>query len=216
MPIPATIQTFHFANTTVQAYIPSNKWMQKQFEKEDTKAAVPYWAQVWPAAKALCEVIAAEPSLIKNKKVLELAAGLGLPSLLAAQFAKEVIASDYMEEAVGMMKRSASHNGLKNMQCRVIDWNSPDANLTADVLLLSDINYDPKDFDVLYKVLDHFIKTGSTVLLSTPQRLVAKSFTERLQHWCIKKYNIEIVHKEETVFTTVLALANDNNTMSQE
>ena len=216
MQIPATIQTFHFASTTVHAYVPSNKWMQKQFEKEDTKAAVPYWAQVWPAAKALCEVIAAEPSLVKNKKVLELAAGLGLPSLLAAQFAKEVIASDYIEDAVEMMNRSAAYNRLNNLQCGVIDWNNVSKKLNPDVLLLSDINYDPKDFDTLYKVLEHFIQKGSTVLLSTPQRLAAKSFIERLQHWCIKTYNIEIIHKSETVFTSVWVLANDNNTISQE
>ena len=206
MNIPATIQTFRFANNTVQLYVPSNEWIQEQFEKDNDNAPAPYWAQVWPAAKALCEVIAAQPQLVQNKKVLELAAGLGLPSLLAAQVAKEVTASDYIQDAVELIKRSVEYNKIKNMKCGVMDWNKLDKKLHPDVLLLSDINYDPKSFDALYKVLAEFINQGTTVLLSTPQRLVAKSFMNRLQPWCMQTHSIEIKHKEEAILTSVWLL----------
>lgn len=206
MNIPATIHPFHFANSTVQLYIPSNEWIQEQFEKDDNNSPAPYWAQVWPAAKALCEVIAAQPQLVQNKKVLELAAGLGLPSLLAAQFAKEVTVSDYMEDAVELTKRSADYNTIKNIKCRVIDWNKLDKKLNPDVLLLSDINYEPGSFDTLYNVLTAFINRGTTVLLSTPQRLVAKSFMNRLQPWCRQTHHIEITNKEEAILTSVWLL----------
>jgi predicted nicotinamide N-methyase len=206
MKIPASIETFQFADKQVQAYIPSLEWIQKQFDKDDKNAA-PYWAQVWPAAKALCEVIANKPVLVKNKLVLEIAAGLGLPSLLSAQFAKQVIATDYIEDAVEIMKRSADYNKLNNLQCSVMDWNKPDRKLKPEVLLLSDVNYEPGSFDTLYKVLSNFIEEGAVILLSTPQRLVAKSFMDRLQPWCRKTYNIDVKHKDEIVFTTVWLLA---------
>jgi predicted nicotinamide N-methyase len=204
--IPASIQTFQFAGTNVKAYIPSQQWVEEEYAIEHPNAPVPYWAQVWPAAKALCEVIATEPALIANKVVLEIAAGLGLPSLLAAQLAKEVIASDYIPEAVELMKRSADENGWPNMQCRVMDWNKLDKKLQPDLLLLSDVNYDPVAFDTLYKLLVSFIQKGTTVLLSTPQRLVAKSFMDRLEPWCAKKHNIDVSHKNETVFASVWVL----------
>ncbi len=206
MNIPASIQTFHFANTQVQAYIPSLECMQVQFEKDENNAA-PYWAQVWPAAKALCEVIANEPTVVKDKVVLEIAAGLGLPSLLAAQFATQVIATDYMEDAVAMIKRSADHNKLGNLQSGVMDWNKPDKKLKPDVLLLSDVNYEAASFDTLYKVLLRYMEEGAIILLSTPQRLIAKSFIYRLHPYCIKAYNIDVKHKDETVFTSVWVLA---------
>lgn len=206
MNIPVTIQSFHFAGNTVQLYVPTNEWIQQQFEKEDNSATAPYWAQVWPAAKALCEVIASQPALVQDKKVLEIAAGLGLPSLVAAQFAKEVIASDYIKNAVELIKRSADHNAIKNIQCRVIDWNKPDKKLKPDVLLLSDINYESKSFDALYNMLAAFINKGTTVLLSTPQRLVAKAFMNRLQPWCRQTHNIEVIHKQEAILTSVWLL----------
>lgn len=206
MTIPATIQTFHFASNTVQLYVPSAEWLQQQFEKTDENASAPYWAQIWPAAKALCEVIAAQPQLVTNKKVLEIAAGLGLPSLLTAQFAKEVTASDYIEDAVKMIQRSAEYNGIKNIQCCVMDWNKPDKKIQPDVLLVSDINYDPKSFDTLYRVLTAYIQQGTTVLLSTPQRLVAKSFMNRLQPWCRQTHHIEIKHNKEAILTSVWLL----------
>jgi predicted nicotinamide N-methyase len=204
--IPADIQLFYFGNSTVQAYIPSLQWVEEEYENEQENAPVPYWAQVWPAAKALCEVIAAEPELIKDKTVLEIAAGLGLPSLLSAQFAKEVFATDYVDNSIELMKRSAAYNEFKNMQCRVMDWNDMDTKLKPDVLLLSDVNYDPIHFDTLYLLLSDFIQSGTIVLLSTPQRLVAKSFMDRLEQWCDKKYTIEVKHKEKPVLTSVWLL----------
>jgi predicted nicotinamide N-methyase len=206
MNIPATIQSFRFANNTVQLYVPSSEWVQEQFEKEGSNAPAPYWAQVWPAAKALCEVIASQPQLVQDKTVLEIAAGLGLPSLLAAQFAKEVTASDYMEDAVQLIQRSATYNKIKNIQCRVMDWNTPDRKIAPGVLLLSDISYEPESFDTLYHVLASFLNEGTTILLSTPQRLVAKSFMSRLQPWCRQTHNIEIIHNEAAIPTSVWLL----------
>lgn len=205
MDIPAEIQTFHFSNSKVDAFIPSRHWIQGEYAK-DAAAPAPYWAQVWPAAKALCEVIATHPEIINDKNILELAAGLGLPSLLAAHYAKQVIATDYMEHAVELMKRSVDHNQLHNMQCCVMDWNNTDEKIKPDVLLLSDVNYDPASFDKLYLVLSNFIQAGTIVLLSTPQRLVAKSFMERLEQWCSKKSTIEVKHNNENVMTSVWEL----------
>ena len=110
MQIPATIESYQFGTEEVQAFVPAYDWIQEQYQR--SKAAgenpeFPYWAKVWPAAKALCAMIAAVPTLVKDKQVLELAAGLGLPSLLAARFANKVTVSDYIPAAVDMMQRIA-------------------------------------------------------------------------------------------------------------
>lgn len=206
MNIPATIQTFRFANTTVEAYVPSQDFIKSQFENNDNNNTAPYWAQVWPAAKALCEVLAANTHFVKNKNVLEIAAGLGLPSLLAAPFAKQVTATDYISDAVEIMEQSAMHNHFTNMQCKLLDWNAPGEIIKTDVLLLSDINYDPVSFDVLYKLLVSFIENNTMILLSTPQRLTAKTFMERLQPWCKQTFEPDIIHNSHTVYTSVWLL----------
>ena len=62
--------------------------------------AFPYWSKVWPSAEALALFILQHPEYIAGKMVVELGAGLGLPSLVAAQMAASVLCTDYEPEAV--------------------------------------------------------------------------------------------------------------------
>lgn len=205
----STLQTFQFADYQVQVFVPDALPLQQWFtaqQKLNSSFPSPYWAQVWPAARALCSFIAEQPHWIQHKKVLELAAGLGLPSLLAAQFADEVISSDYIEEAVESIQQSIEQNGFQNMQSRVLDWNALPANLTADVLLVSDINYEPAVFETIYKVIDNFLNAGTIILLSTPQRLMAKPFIERLAPFCVLQKEVIVKGTEPGIICTLLVL----------
>jgi len=206
MLLPASIASFTFSGEQVEAFVPSASFIQERYVLE--KAAgkdplFPYWAQVWPAAKALCEMIAAQPELVKDKTVLELAAGIGLPALLAARFAKNIVASDYIQDAVDIMQRSVIHNNIHNIQTALIDWNYLPAAIKPDVLLLSDINYDPASFEILFAVLRRFMEQGATILLSTPQRLAGRTFMERMETWCKQQKEIEIMHHGALVYTSV-------------
>ena len=188
MELQTTFQTFRFGDYKVDAFVPEPSALQQAYEKQlltDPATPTPYWAQVWPAAYALCEFIATEPHWLENKKVLELAAGLGLPSLLAAQVATEVVCSDHVPAAVELMQQSIEKNQLTNIKATVIDWNNRTDNLSCDVLLLSDINYEPQVFETVFNVIVSFLQKGTTVLLSTPQRLMAKPFIDRILPYSI-------------------------------
>ena len=85
------------------------------------------------------------PDIINGKKVLELAAGLGLPSIVAAHYAEHVCCSDYIEDAVDAARQNVLHNRLHNVDCRVYNWNDLPDDLSADILLMSDVNYEPEN-----------------------------------------------------------------------
>jgi predicted nicotinamide N-methyase len=183
MELQTTFQSFRFGDYQFNAFVPDSLALQEAFTKQlqqDPSTPTPYWAQVWPSAYALCEFIAAQPHWLKNKKVLELAAGLGLPSLLVGQLATQVTCSDYIPEAVELMQKSIHENKLDNINAMLIDWNYLPDDLSIDVLLLSDINYEPKAFETLFNVIISFLEKGTTIILSTPQRLMAKPFIDRL------------------------------------
>ncbi|QNA45461.1 class I SAM-dependent methyltransferase [Lacibacter sediminis] len=183
MELQPSLKTFHFGDYRFNAFVPDSSALQQAFTKQlqtDPSTPAPYWAQVWPSAYALCEFIATQPHWLQNKTVLELAAGLGLPSLLAAQHATKVTCSDYVPEAVEFMQESIQENKLENSKAMMIDWNHLPNDLSVDVLLLSDINYEPKAFETLFNVIISFLEKGTTILLSTPQRLMAKPFIDRL------------------------------------
>ena len=188
MELQTTFQTFRFGDYKVDAFVPEPSALQQAYEKQlqtDPTTPTPYWAQVWPSAFALCEFIATQPEWLQNKKVLELAAGLGLPSLLAAQFASEIVCSDHVPAAVELMQQSIEKNQLTNIKATVIDWNNVPDDLSCDVLLLSDINYEPQVFETVFNVIVSFLQKGTTVLLSTPQRLMAKPFIDRILPYSI-------------------------------
>jgi predicted nicotinamide N-methyase len=120
-----------------------------------------------------------------------------------------VLCSDYISEAVGIASQSAAHNGLNNFTAQVLDWHSLPHNLSADVLLLSDINYDPAIFSVQQQLINHFIKTGTIVILSTPQRLMAKEFVAPLMSFCKQQEEISVSHHGNVMRITILALGKE-------
>ena len=210
-------QTYYFNEKTIRVLIPDNFLIQQQYlqEKERTENEPgyiinpPYWAKIWPAAIALCKFLAANTHYIQDKKVAEIAAGLGLPSLLAAHYANEVHCSDYNQDAVDTIQQSIALNKLENIQTSVLDWQTIPNHFNPDTLLLSDVNYEPEAFVILQTLIISLLQKGCTIILSTPQRLVAKSFVEGLLPYCILKEDYSIEDGITTWGTTVFVLKNE-------
>lgn len=154
----------------------------------DPNTPFPFWAKLWPSSIALLDVLEAHPHLIQNKHVLEIGAGIGLPSLMMAGIAKSIQLSDYDKEAVALLQKNIEHLQLKNAEALQLDWNNMPGNLNPDVILLSDVNYDPGQFDVLIHLIDKFLTQGSSIILSTPQRIMASPFVQRLEASIIERY----------------------------
>lgn len=195
----------------VRLFIPDPVEVQQYYHRQwqqDANTPFPHWAKLWPASLAMSDFLMQHPALIRNKTVLELAAGLGLPSIMAASYARSVCCSDYLPEAVATIRQSAAYNQLYNLECQVLDWYALPDNLEAEILLLSDINYDPTAFEQLYLVLSRFIAKNTTILLSTPQRLMAKPFIERLLPWCQQQEEIAVREENgQQTLTSMLILA---------
>ena len=195
---------------SIEIFIPDPEHVKKQYQKQaliDPKIPFPYWSQIWHSAIAMAQFIQEQPYFITNKKVLELAAGLGLPSFVAARVAKEVVCTDYLPEAVSVIKKSIKHHKYSNISCGLLDWNKmPNPFPEADVVLMSDVNYATKDFETIHSLLRNFLKQGSIIILTTPQRLLAKPFIDQLMPWCKLKEEVEVNHLATDVTITVLVL----------
>jgi len=95
---------------------------------------LPYWAELWPAALALAEAL---PD-VRGLRVVELGCGLGVTSLVAAARGAEVVATDWAEAAIALLRQNAARNGLE-LHAAVRDWREPwqerfDLAVAADVL----------------------------------------------------------------------------------
>ena len=164
------------------------KHIYTSFLQLDPTTPFPFWAKLWPSSIALLDVLKAHPHLIQNKHILEIGAGIGLPSLMMAGIAKSVQISDYDKEAVDLLQKNIEHLQLQNEEALQLDWNAIPENLQPDVILLSDVNYDPAQFDVLIHLIEKFMRQGSTIILSTPQRIMASPFVLKLELYIKERY----------------------------
>jgi methyltransferase-like protein 23 len=209
MTFEGTLQHIERDGYSVQLFVPDLTEVEQRYQQQkqaNASIGFPYWAQIWPAALALGNFLQQHVQYIQHKKVLELAAGLGLPSLIAAPHATMVCCSDHAPEAVSIIEQSVAYNRLSNVTCRVLDWNALPEGLSAEVLLLSDVNYDPAEFDRLFTVLLHFMNNGTLIILSTPQRLMAKPLIARLLPYCVQQAAVTVPQGEESTAVSIFVL----------
>lgn len=210
--ISSSIQNIYTGKQTISLYVPDADEIKKLYQQN--AGAFPYWSQIWPAAIGLCNFLEHNKHLLKNKTVLELAAGLGLPSLLAAQYCASITMTDYLPEPVELMAASIHYNHLSNATAHILNWNNIPESINTDILLMSDINYEPSVFEIVFGVIQRFINSGSTIMLSTPQRLMAKPFIERLLPWCSRQEEVVVERNNETIPATILVLSKENSFIS--
>lgn len=204
MAFPRLLQNIRLSNISIPLFVPDAETVKEAHQKGEI--AFPYWSRVWPAAKALAKFILDNPAYTDGKRVLEMGAGLGLPSLVAARNATSVVCTDSEAEAVAIAKQSAEHGKLKNFRAEVLNWQCTSILPGADVLLLSDVSYAPASFSSLIKTTEAFLQTGTTVLLSTPQRLAARDFAAPLLQYCMHQDEIAVMHESKEITISVMVL----------
>jgi predicted nicotinamide N-methyase len=143
---------------------------------------IPYWAELWASALALSQYLVASKIDFKGKKILEIGAGLGLPSIVAAKLGAEVCVTDYLPEAVEFSRQNFQINNLSNAKFDVLDWRNPDETFAAEIVLAADIAYENRMFEYLPIAFKTLCKPGGTIFLSEPNRGLAHFFLEDLHN----------------------------------
>jgi predicted nicotinamide N-methyase len=166
----------------------------------DGKIEFPYWSKIWPSSIALAGFIDDNPYLVKGKNVTELAAGLGLPSFVSSRYATTVTCTDMDPDAVSVMATTIQNFNYTNCTALRIDWQDLPGKPEAEIILMSDVNYEPSAFEALYKCFLQLLNHGKTIVLATPQRLMAKSFIESIQPWVIQSHEAKVHNQLITIF----------------
>jgi predicted nicotinamide N-methyase len=151
----------------------------------------PYWAQVWPAAKAMAELVLT-PHWPVGKRVLELGCGNGFVGLAALARGCHVTFSDYVPFAVELAVANALCNGLEKVSGIVLDWRNPARDLRFDTLVAADVFYDPELHLPLLSSIDQLLQPEGTVWLGDPGRsTLATSFVRqaRAEGWQVALFD---------------------------
>jgi len=164
-------------------FIPDPEQVKPVYEQnllEDKRTPFPFWAKIWASSLALTSFLKNNHDLVKGKRVLEIGAGIGLPSFTIAHWAQSVLISDHAATAVELLEKNIRQLGLKNTTAICLDWNHFPDEIKAEVVLLSDINYAPEQFSPLLTLIHRFLAEGAVVIISTPQRIMGVPFLTEL------------------------------------
>lgn len=136
----------------------------------------PYFGILWPSAEALSQYLADNPSLVKNKTVLELGCGLGLPSLVATHLGGKVLATDFHPDVEEYFLRNCRHSSIICDYER-LNWREASfERKTFDVVMGSDVLYESKHPKEVALGLLRFLKPGGVVILTDPGRAYLQQF----------------------------------------
>ena len=143
---------------------------------------------VWPAGHAVASLFARLPWSAANFSVVEVGAGAGAPSLVAAHLGARTIATDFTEECVELLRHNDEMNGSRLTATARLDVNEHTAllelvrqhGLTDNMpvmIVACDCSYDPKT------VADIFASCGLLLVRpSAPIPLVCFARADTFAH----------------------------------
>ena len=141
---------------------------------------LPYWAELWPAARALAEAL---PD-VRGLRVVELGCGLGLPSLVAAAAGANVTAIDWSPDAVELLRTNAARNGLA-VRAEVRDWRER-WDERFDLLLAADVLYEERNVEPVLERVRELAPVAIVALAGRPYEgaflRLAEASGKRIEH----------------------------------
>jgi predicted nicotinamide N-methyase len=139
---------------------------------------LPYWAELWPSGLALARHVVALP--LAGVNLLELGCGLGLPSLAASLAGADVLATDWADGALELLRRNAERNSAR-LEIAHLDWRRPSALRSFDLVVAADVLYEERNVEPLLAVLDRVVAHDGAALLADPGRRHAAAFFELVE-----------------------------------
>lgn len=159
----------------------------------------PYFGILWPAAEGLAEYLDENPNLVRNKTVLELGCGLGLPSLVASHLGGKVLATDFHPDVEEYFLRNCRHSSVECNYQR-LNWREENVAEKFDVVIGSDVLYESKHPKEVAQGLLRFVKKGGTVILSDPGRSYLQQFLNAMNELGVKEEMLSKTVSSKEIF----------------
>ncbi|XP_017548283.1 EEF1A lysine methyltransferase 3 [Pygocentrus nattereri] len=159
-------------------------------------------ASVWDAAIHLCRFFEQISLDLSGKRVIELGAGTGFLSILAARLGARVTLTDLplaIPQAVRNIKANTPMTGWPSEApiAAPLCWGQDQENFSSDwdFVLGTDIIYMPETFPLLLDTLVHLCGGGAMVFLSSKMRREHHT-QDFYDNWLPQKFEVELVQTE--------------------
>ncbi len=140
---------------------------------------LPYWADLWPSARALAGVLMAEHG--NGRTLLELGCGLGLATTAALAAGFDVTSTDYYEDAIHVARSNAWRNVRREPRVTMADWRHWPGDLGRfDAVIAADVLYEQEYVLLVADCIARSLRTDGIALVADPGRPLLPAFMEHL------------------------------------
>jgi predicted nicotinamide N-methyase len=144
---------------------------------------LPYWADLWPSGRVLAEELSTRD--IDGARLLELGAGLALPSIVALACGALPLATDWYPAALAFARANARAAGLGPLPTMEVDWAAPPQALRArgpfDLIVGADVAYERRHADQLAPLIADIATPATEVIIADPRRPDANALVDALR-----------------------------------
>lgn len=144
-------------------------WARSVTPTPEEKGPVPYGCGLWPSALVLGHALGTHQARLRGARVLELGCGVGLGAVVAASFGAHATATDEHPDMGTFVARNAAANHVE-VAWQVMDWARTVVMPQWDVVVGSDLLYDPASVGPCVDVLQGALAPGGLALLADPGR----------------------------------------------
>ena len=185
-----TLRTHQFAHAGFRAELIAPAAPDELIDVSDFNIdeRLPYWAELWPSARALAMELIDGP--IPVSPVLELGCGLALPSLALRWRGVDVLATDYYPVALEFAIANAIRNAIPPPRILHLDWRSPPAELAPfDLVIAADVLYERRNAEILADLLPRLVSESGQAVIADPGRAAVPLFRKLVeaQGWHVRE-----------------------------
>jgi predicted nicotinamide N-methyase len=143
---------------------------------------LPYWADLWPSGRVLATYLAEQD--LTGRRILEVGAGLSLPSMVAMARGASPLATDWYPQSLEFARANAHVAGLGELPTMQVDWSSPPEALfeagSFDLVIGADVAYERRHASQLGALLARVTTVATKVLIADPRRPDASALVQTL------------------------------------
>lgn len=139
---------------------------------------LPYWADLWPSARALARHLLDAPPAAPA--ALELGSGVALPSLALRRLGTDAVATDWYMDALRFASVNSERNGLGPLRTLLLDWRDPPENEPYPLVVAADVLYEMRNAELLAALLPRVVAPGGRALMADPGRVYLPEFRNRM------------------------------------
>ncbi|MDQ6612481.1 MAG: class I SAM-dependent methyltransferase [Gemmatimonadota bacterium] len=152
---------------------------------------LPYWADLWPAARLLATT--ALEANGSGKTLLELGCGLGLATAAAVHAGYAVTATDYYEDALHVARLNSARVNCIEPAVRMVDWRALPADLGQfDIVMAADVLYERPYGTLVAAAIAASLKTDGEAWITDPGRSGLDVFLEQAA-----VHGLRVISREE-------------------